>query len=90
MDSKTVKLKEPIQHGSDTITELTLRKPKAKDFRKLPLEPNFGDILDLIARLAGQPPSVIDEMAAEDLTEVADHVAGFMPAGLGTGTKASQ
>lgn len=90
MGAQVIHLKQPITFGSETIASLTLRKPKAKDFRKLPMEPNFGDILDLIARLSGQPAPVIDEMGAEDLMEVAALVEGFMPGGPATGEKRSR
>lgn len=88
--SKTLKLKEPVQFGSETIAELTLRKPKAKDFRKMPAAPGVGDLLDLAARLAAQPPSVIDELCVEDMEAVLDAVSGFMPSGPATGGTASR
>jgi hypothetical protein len=80
-----VKLKEPIAFGSETITELRLRKPKAKDFRRMPMTPGVGDLLDLAGQLSAQPKPVIDELGAEDLMEVLECVGGFFPGGLGTG-----
>lgn len=82
----TVKLKEPIAFGTETITELSIRKPKAKDFRGLPMQPAFGDLLDLAGRLSGQPRPVIDDLGAEDVMEVLNVVGNFMPGGRGTGT----
>lgn len=84
-DPNILKLKEPIKHGSETISELVFRKPKAKDFRSVPMEPNMGDILNLVGKLSGQPPSVIDELGTEDMMEACAKVSGFFPAGLGTG-----
>ena len=81
-------LKHPIQFGSETIAELELRSPKARDFRKMPMAPTMGDIIDLIALLSGHPPSAIDEMHVEDLTEVANAVAGFIGTGPAIGQKA--
>jgi hypothetical protein len=81
-----IKLKEPIQNGTDRIVELTIRAPKAKDFRKLPMNPNMGDILDLVSRLSGQPPSVIDELGVEDLSAVSGVVENFIPGGRGAGS----
>lgn len=81
-------LKHPIQFGSETVTELDLRAPKARDFRKMPMQPTMGDIMDLIAALSGRPPSVVDEMHVEDLAEVANAVAGFFGTGPATGPKA--
>lgn len=82
---KTVKLREPISIGSQTIDQLEFRKPKAKDFRQLPLDPKFGDMLTLAGKIAGQPDVVMDELCTEDMMAVVEAVAGFMPAGLGTG-----
>lgn len=81
----TIKLRTPIVFGSNTIEELTLRRPKAKDFRSLPMEPRFGDILDLAGRLCAQPKAVMDELDVEDLDEVMNIVGDFVPGGRGTG-----
>lgn len=90
-DRKPYTLKEPITFGSDTITELRFRKPKAKDFRGFPAgPPAMDDILTLISRLSGQPTAIIDELGAEDLEEVSAIVGDFMPAGPPTGAKPSR
>jgi hypothetical protein len=82
----TITLKEPIQFGSATIAELTFRKPKAKDFRRFPLQPTQGDLLDLVGQLTGQPKAVIDELGMEDMAEAMERVAVFMGSGRETGT----
>ena len=86
----TVLLREPIPFGSETIGELKLRKPKAKDFRRFPMEPTLGDVLDLVGQLAGQPKAVIDELGAEDLMEVTRIVGNFIPGGHGIGDTPSR
>lgn len=83
-------LKKPIQFGQETIAEFTIREPKAKDFRKLPTQPNMGDLLDFAGCLAGQPKQVIDELGMEDMREVLEIVAAFFPTGLETGLEPSQ
>lgn len=85
--SKTLKLKEPVQFGSDTISELILKKPKAKHFRNLPSQPDVGDILDLASKLCDQPPSLIDELGVEDMAALLEVVHDFFPSSLGTGSK---
>jgi len=80
-----IELKEPIKFGSELVTELRIRQPKAKDFRGLPMAPQFGDILDLAGRLSGQPRPIIDELDLDDLTRVVEVVGSFMPGGGGTG-----
>lgn len=88
MEPKTIKLTQPISFGSELISELTIRLPKAKDLRKLPSKPETGDILDLAGRLCGQPPSMIDELCIEDTTELLEVVGNFMAPGPKTGEKA--
>ncbi|WP_251976715.1 phage tail assembly protein [Salinicola avicenniae] len=84
-----IKLQEPIQHGSEEIRELVIRRPKARDFRRLPMEPAMGDMLNLAGDLAGQPPSVIDELDVADMLAVVQEVGKFMPDGPATGDSKS-
>lgn len=82
-----IELREPIQRGTELITKLELRKPKAKDLRKLPMQLDTGDLLNLAGALCGQPPSVIDELGMEDTSELLDTVGNFMAPGQPTGGK---
>lgn len=85
-EPKTLKLQEPVKQGSEEIFELTIRPPKAKDLRKLPERPATGDLLDLAARITGQPPSVIDELGMADTMALLDIVGDFMEPGQKTGS----
>lgn len=87
MQPKVLKLKEAIKFGSEDISELTIRAPKAKDIRGLPAQPNTGDILNLAAKLCGQTPSVIDELGMEDTVELLEIVGNFMAPGRVTGSQ---
>jgi Phage tail assembly chaperone proteins, E, or 41 or 14 len=70
-------LKKPIPNGSETVAELRFRPAVAKDLRAFPLEGRtVGHILDVVAKLCGQPPHVIDQLSAEDLQEVSS-IAGI-------------
>lgn len=84
---KEMRLRDPIKQGSELISSLEIRKPKAKDIRMLPIEPSTGDILDLAGRLCGQPPSVIDELTIEDCSELLEIVGNFIEPGQKTGSK---
>lgn len=99
MQSKTITLQEPISHGSETITELAVSAPKAKHMRGLHLklgggggqfsvDLDTGDLVDLAGKLCNVPPSVIDELSFQDFPNVLEAVMSFLPAGLGTGSKA--
>lgn len=76
----TVELDEPIKFGTDEIRELVIRKPKAGDLRAFPESPTFGDTLDLLATLCGQPKKVINELALEDLKKLTDALGKLSPA----------
>jgi hypothetical protein len=82
----------PIQFGSETITELTIReKVVAGDMRGIEMRqrPLHDDIMKLAGRLTGQPDPVIQAMAFADYIEVANLVAGFIDPGPATGNTPS-
>ena len=85
-ERRTITLKDPIQFGTETITELQLRAPKAKDFIGMPMSGHTGgDIIKLAVKLSGQPDAVIGELSIGDFMEVADIIGGFFPDGQLTG-----
>lgn len=84
--TRVLKLKEPIAWGSEVISELEVRKPRAKHVRNLPQEPKAGDLLDLAAALCGQTPRVIDELSIEDMQALLEVVGGFLGSGPATGS----
>ena len=87
----TVQLRHPVQHGGVTITELTFRPARAKDFRRFKMETGYEieGIIVLAGRLCGQPDIVIDQLTGDDLAEVIDLVTGFMPGSPKTGGEPS-
>lgn len=86
-------LKNPIQLGEGpAVTELNFREEVvAGDMRGLPMRDpmHWDEILKLASRLSGQPEAVINKLSFRDLTEVTKRVAGFIGAGLETGTTGS-
>lgn len=82
-------LKVPIKFGQDTITELTFRRPTAKDFRAFPvgLNPTIGQVLDVGSLLCGHPPVVMNKLDPVDMVEVVTIVTGFLEPGQTTGEK---
>lgn len=74
-----ITLAYPVEHGEDEYKVLELRKPKGKDFRGIPDSPKTGDIMDLAARLASVPGSVLDELDPVDFVTVMGTVENFMP-----------
>lgn len=86
-----LKLKEPIQFGSATLTELVFReKLVAGDLRGLrPGSMNdltFDDFLKVASRMSGQPEAALYGLSLEDLTAVLGVVADFFKASAGQKT----
>lgn len=84
----TIPLTTPIRRGTQEITELVMRKPKARDLRLLPLDlrsASMGALLDLAAALCDQPPNVIDQLEVEDAMKLVDAVTDFLPGSPPTG-----
>jgi hypothetical protein len=74
-----IQLKQPIPYGDGTLPILSLRRPKAGDFRGLKGgDKPFDMVLDLAARLAGLSPAVIDRVDVDDLPRLAEVVNGFL------------
>jgi len=76
---KTLKLTDPINNGSENITELTFQSLKAKHLRKFPTTPGMGDFLGLVSTSTGVVPSVIDELSVEDAMRAIEVISGFFP-----------
>lgn len=64
----TIKLAYPIKDGhGNEVTELKIRRAKAKDMRKMRGETEMEQTLGLLATLTGLVPEDIDELDASDL-----------------------
>ena len=87
MKPVTVKLRHPIEFGSERIEKLKLRPIKGKDMRRLksPADRPMAMIIELAGYLSGQPTQVIDDLEGEDLQDVIRVVSGFFGDGLATG-----
>lgn len=87
MEPRVVKLKAPIEFGSQRIEELTFRPVVGKDLRSLRISAGLeiDAMLVLAGRLCGQPDPVIDKLSGDDLEEVLAIAADFMPGSRRTG-----
>lgn len=75
-------LKEPIQIGSETITQLEFRPLRAKDLRGLPLRMDrWEHTLEIAGKLCGRADDVIDRLGAADIAGVSDIINGFLDPG---------
>jgi hypothetical protein len=87
-DETVYVLDEPVQYGSETITELRLIKPRAKHIRNFGTNQTVGDMLDLVGKLARQPKSFIDELSASDALKLSELVGSFLQGSARTGETA--
>ena len=78
MEETTIKLTKPLSFGKDTYTELKLKEPKGKHLRALKEGMEFGDLLDIGAKLAGVPVVVVNELPAKDALQVVEAVKDFL------------
>jgi hypothetical protein len=78
-----IKLTNPIKWGNEMISELIFRDVIAKDLRSIKLSSmDFGDILDLAAKLSGHPPSVLDQLSMVDVGRVVANVGEHLNLGV--------
>ena len=87
-------LKHPIELKSadgsvqETISELGLRRLKARDMRALDNAKGGASMsLALLGASAGLPPSTIDQLDAEDFTSALSVVTDFLGGSLLTGAQ---
>ncbi|MBP2227539.1 hypothetical protein J2847_000819 [Azospirillum agricola] len=76
---RRVALSVPIAIDGQETTDITLRRPKVADLRRMDAVKG-GDLsktLWMIGQLAGLSPQEVDEIDAGDLEAIAEVVAGF-------------
>lgn len=94
----TLPLQDPIKAYGDEITSIELRRPKAKDIRKLgfPFE-STGEaqtasaekVARYVERLGNVPPQTVDEMTPVDMINAMEIVAGFFDPSPSTSSTSS-
>jgi hypothetical protein len=101
MKEKIVKLKYSIPYEVDSktinLSEITLRRMKAKDFKHLPksLMRNEGkgiaaqDMLPLIAAISDLPLKTIEELDIEDMINISKELEDFLAVSPESGEKLS-
>ena len=89
-ESIVVKLQYPIEWGSETISEVSLKRPKGKHLKGLTLSSDviLDQLINIASKISAHPPSVFDEMDATDLLRVTGEVGRFFDGGQETGNTA--
>ena len=84
----TVKLQDPIEFGSETISELILQVPKAKHIKTINVQnPSIADILKIASKLSLVSEAALDELTIDDMVAVSDAVGNLLGSGLEIGEK---
>lgn len=76
----TIELDYPIQAHGETVTRLTFRPAKVRELKEVDALGNHLNtdvIAGLIVRLAGIPPSSVDQIDAADFFHIANELAPF-------------
>jgi len=68
--AKTIKLKHPFKVGELSVNEITIQRPKTKDFIAVGVTPLGSVAADaaLLSSLSGLPESVIAQIDIDDLS----------------------
>lgn len=88
---RVVKLKTPIDMGSEQICELTFRRGRFDDMKGIGLnlkEAKIDDLMLLASRLCGQPVAVLGKIDEDDVGEVMAIASDFFLKCLGAGSEA--
>lgn len=77
---KTLKLQYPVTFGTETITELKLRRPTGKDLRDAfdAHEGEWGRIIALGATLSGRAPAEIESLDGLDAMALREEINRFL------------
>lgn len=70
-------LKVPFSIGKEEKTEFVLDIPKAKHLRRMPAKPSMDSVLKMIASLANEPDTTVDELSFEDMNILSEYVQAF-------------
>jgi len=97
---KTITLKEPVQFGSESVSELTLTY-KLKYLRGYAvrvtsdgkgngaIDFDFSTLIDLGAKLAGRAPAFVEEMSEDDQSVLIQEARDFLVKHLVAGSPES-
>lgn len=80
VSSLVYKLKVPLEHGDDVISELRFRKPKLKHLKMLDgAKGNFEILSRMIVTLCDVRAGLVDELDPADFDEIGKIIEGFFP-----------
>ena len=77
----TITLDFPLTHGENSITEITLRRPKYREVKgkKATDLADYTYAVDLVAKLTGLPISIFDNLDYGDMFKCIKVLNDFLP-----------
>lgn len=86
--SVTYELIYPFSFGKTSVTEIIMRRPKAKDIEHMSTSPTFKELMIVCSKISAHPKPLIDMIDAEDALALAEIVGDFLDSGRETGEDA--
>lgn len=91
METKTIRLKKPVQVGEELISDLVFRtEATVGDMMDMPADASnhtIGDYLAMAAKLCGKPLAVLKKLSTADMEAVLIAVGEAVAPGQSTGAK---
>ena len=79
--STTVALSYPISHDGKTIDEVTVRRPKVRDLKRIDGKEDMAQTVMLIEILTGLSRALVDDMDTHDFKVIGDIIGGYTSKG---------
>ena len=76
-----LKLRTPVEMGSERITEITFQRPKGKHLKKIGTEVNGETVMTIASKISGHPPMLFDELDVFDWRKVGEVIGDFLDDG---------
>lgn len=80
----TYELMYPFDFGKTPVSEIIMRRPKAKDIEHMSTSPTFKELMIVAAKISANPKPLIDMVDAEDALALAEIVGDFLDSGRKT------
>lgn len=82
---KQINLREPVQHGSETIDVVTVYKPRGKDMRVLLKGDQEEATMRFVSKCTLLEEAILDELDSDDWMEIVESVGELVERGRRTG-----
>ena len=86
MKSEIIKLHEPVEDGSVTISEIEIHEPRGKTIRKYDIDSNIyryknDDLIKMAAECSKYTDRIFDKLCSRDIHKIMAVMTGFLFSG---------